>query len=169
MEQKEEPMKAIKRMLLAAGVGAAVAHFWDPDRGRGRRTKLRDQTAGKVRRTMRRADRLKRRASSELYGLKQKVEHANGASREPIFFDDVTLADKVRSELLGRRGVPKPRLTIDAHNGTVALRGQVGRPDEIKALERMVREIDGVHKVQNLLHLPETAAPNKAMVRDLAR
>jgi hypothetical protein len=58
--------------------------------------------------------------------------------------------------------VPKGNVNIAAQDGVVVLRGQVERPDQIESLEARVRKVHGVRDVENLLHLPDTPAPNKA-------
>jgi osmotically-inducible protein OsmY len=42
----------------------------------------------------------------------------------------------------------------------VTLRGQVDTPDLIEELERQTRKVTGVRDVENLLHTPDTPAPN---------
>jgi hypothetical protein len=44
------------------------------------------------------------------------------------------------------------------------LRGQLGRPDEIRRLVNDTAQVDGVREVRNYLHLPGTPPPNMASV-----
>jgi osmotically-inducible protein OsmY len=69
-------------------------------------------------------------------------------------YDDVTLARKVESEILGREGddIPKGAISVNAQHGTVELRGQVKRPDQIEALGKAAGKVSGVENVHNLLH-----------------
>jgi osmotically-inducible protein OsmY len=77
--------------------------------------------------------------------------------REPP--DDVTLAQKVKSELFGRAHVPKGHIDVNAEDGVVFLRGVVEREAEIARIGAAARAIDGVRDVENLLHVPGTPAP----------
>lgn len=148
-----------KVSLFAAGsaVGAAVAFFFDPQRGRARRKKAVDRASGVVRRTTRRTARFGRHIASDSRGLAQRLR-ARGEGRMPK--TDTVLVSKVESEVLGDPDVPKGSINVNAEDGIVVLRGQVERPDQIRRLEKAVRKIDGVVDVENLLHLPGTAAPS---------
>jgi osmotically-inducible protein OsmY len=69
-------------------------------------------------------------------------------------YDDVTLARKVESEVFGREGAefPKGAISVNAQHGTIELRGQVERPDQIEAAGKAAGKVAGVEKVHNLLH-----------------
>ena len=75
-------------------------------------------------------------------------------------YDDAELAHKVESVVFRHDDLPKGKVSINAENGTVFLRGQVDSPDTIVRLERAVREVEGVGGVENLLHVPGTPAPH---------
>jgi hypothetical protein len=155
-----ERRKGKLRTLLTGGaLGAAIAYFFDPDRGRGRRTKARDWTAGRARRVGRRAERLGRRTGAGAFGAWRKTTHRRPSDPHP---DDGKLKEKVESELFGQADVPKGQIMVNVEDGVVFLRGQVDQPGQIEDFEQRVRRIVGVEDVQNLLHLPETPAPNKA-------
>jgi len=51
---------------------------------------------------------------------------------------------------------------VNAEEGVVVLRGQVERREQIGTIEESVRRIPDVLEVQNFLHIPGEAAPNKA-------
>lgn len=148
-----------KISLFAAGsaVGAAVAYFFDPQRGWARRMKAVDRVSGVVRGTTRRTARFGRHIASDSRMLAQRLG-ARGKGRMPEI--DTVLASKVESEVLGDPDVPKGSVNVNAEDGVVVLRGQVERPDQIRKLEQAVRRIDGVVDVENLLHLPGTPAPS---------
>lgn len=149
-----------KRWLLLAGLGGAtVAFFFDPARGRGRRAKTRDQIAGRFRRSRRKIGRVGRWVGAEVEGKKQKIAHMMPEQRA---YDDVTLAQKVQSELFADPDIPKGELNINVEDGTVVLRGRADTPEMIEAIKRRVSKIQGVSGVKSLLHLPNTLAPNKA-------
>jgi osmotically-inducible protein OsmY len=73
--------------------------------------------------------------------------------------DDVTLTQQVESELYGSSKAPKERLSVNAANGVVQLRGEVGTSALIDDLVRRARSVPGVRDVENLLHTPGSAAP----------
>jgi hypothetical protein len=151
-----------RTMLASAVAGAALAYFLDPDRGRARRARFRDQAAALFRRGGRRLGRTGRLAGSEAYGLWQRAAHRTPEEPYP---DDLTLAHKVESELFGDADIPKGSININVEDGIVVFRGQVERPDQANRLEEGAGRIPGVRGVRNLLHLPGTAAPNKAEAR----
>jgi osmotically-inducible protein OsmY len=74
--------------------------------------------------------------------------------------DDTELAHKVQSIVFRDPSLPKGKISINAENGKVFLRGQVDAPDTIVRIERSVRDVEGVEAVENLLHVPGTAAPH---------
>lgn len=71
-------------------------------------------------------------------------------------YDDVTLARKVESEIFRDADSPKGKVSVNAENGVVHLRGEVKNPEQMKALETATRKVDGVKDVNNLLHTPKT-------------
>jgi osmotically-inducible protein OsmY len=144
-------------LALAAAAGAAIAYFFDPTSGRRRRALARDRSAGFVRHSMRRFGRVKRHAEAEAYGLSQKAQHLSEEPKPRP--DDATLARKVETEIFRDADVPKGQININAENGIVVLRGEVGTPEMIRDLEERARKVQGVDKVENLLHLPGTPAP----------
>lgn len=73
------------------------------------------------------------------------------------FPDDGTLVDRVESQLFRASDVPKGQIKIDAADGVVTLRGEVDATmiDEIGV---RVAAVEGVTRVENLLHPPGTPA-----------
>jgi osmotically-inducible protein OsmY len=69
-------------------------------------------------------------------------------------YDDVTLARKVESELFRPEDTPKGSISVNAHDGTVELRGEVESEEQIEALGQAASKVDGVKDVHNLLHTP---------------
>ena len=157
-------VKPRKRSILAAGaLGVGVAYFFDPDRGRGRRTKARDQIAASFRRFGKRGGRLARKAESEAYGAWKRATHT--VPEDPPT-DDETLKQKVETELFGKPGVAKGKIVVNVEDGVVVLRGEVDRPEQMTDLAGSAMKIAGVVGVQNLLHLPEEPPPNKAAAKE---
>jgi osmotically-inducible protein OsmY len=153
----------MKKLGLGAALGMLLALLLDPRNGKRRRRQLRDRTAGLLRRGVRRGERLGRGVAAEAYGVKQKATHLREQPKEQP--NDATLAAKVRSEVFRGADMPKGAVDVNAENGIVILRGQVDRPELIDDLERKVRRVQGVHGVENLLHLPGTEAPMHAAHR----
>jgi hypothetical protein len=83
------------------------------------------------------------------------------ASRQPKDLDDVTIARKVETHIFRVRSRPKSSVDVNVVDGVVWLRGQVKTPAMIRRLEAEAREIPEVRDVQNLLHLPNTPAPDR--------
>lgn len=138
--------------LTGGAAGAVVAYFMDPDRGRGRRIKTKDQLGAVVRRGGRRLGRAGRATGGEVYGAVQRVTHPSGGQRD---LDDQTLKAKVETELFGDPDVPKGKININVEEGVVVLRGQVDREEQVLQLEEATRQIPGVTDVRNLLGVSE--------------
>lgn len=144
---------------LSAAGGALAAFFLDPASGRRRRAQLVQQVSGFFRRRGRQARRLSRAAGAEAYGLAQRAAHLRP---EPKDLNDPELAHKVETEIFRDAHVPKGRINVSAHDGIVALRGEVERPELIEELVEKARRVPEVREVENLLHLPGTQAPTHA-------
>jgi hypothetical protein len=145
--------------LFAAGAafGAVLAFFLDSREGKRRRHMLRDRTLGTFRRGGRRTGRAARIAGSYARGLSQRARHLR---EEPKDFDDVTLARKVETEIFRPVDVPKGQINVNAEDGVVYLRGELPTPEAIDDLVRRAERVEGVERVESLLHLP-TEAPAK--------
>jgi hyperosmotically inducible protein len=142
--------------LAAAALGTAAAvYFLDPAQGRRRRHVTRDRTLSLARQGGRRGRKLVRHARSDAYGLGQRLRHRVPGPAPQL--DDATLAHKVESVLFRDRDVPKGEINVNAENGVVFLRGQVGEPELVESLEARVRKVRGVRDVTNLLHTPGTS------------
>jgi BON domain len=139
-------------------LGALLEYFLDANAGRRRRHTARDRAMSRMRRGERRAALRARRAESRAIGIARRTVNAiRRGQREPI--DDVTLAHKVESELYRRAHVPKGRISINAEDGFVFLRGVMERQEDIERIGAATRQIAGVREVENLIHLPGTPAP----------
>jgi hypothetical protein len=115
---------------------------------------------GIVRRSLRISERLTRRVASDTFGAAQRLTHIRPAPKRGM--DDVTLANKVETELFRPVDAPKGSVNVNAVDGVVYLRGEVKRPEQINELERRTRRIPEVRDVENLLHLRKTPAPTRA-------
>src|SRR5437762_11770128 len=142
------------RFLLSMALGATLAYFLDPDRGRRRRAIASDRIAKALRQGSHRLERKARYAASYAEGISQRAAHLNKPD-EPAP-NDPTLVQRVESELFRDPNIPKGHININAENGVIVLRGQLDDADQIRKLEESVRNIPGVDSVENLLHLPDT-------------
>ena len=143
-------------LALGGALGALLAYFFDPQNGARRRNVSRDRAAAFVRSSGRRAARTGRGVAAEAYGVAQKAQHLK---EQPKDYDDATLADKIRSEVLRDPGLPKGQININVQNGVVQLRGEVPQRELIEELVEQTRGVQGVRDVENLLHVPGTEAP----------
>jgi osmotically-inducible protein OsmY len=73
--------------------------------------------------------------------------------------DDQTLKAKVESEVFRDTEAPKGDVNVNVELGVVYLRGQLEDQSLIEELEQRVRTVQGVSRVENLLHTPGTEAP----------
>ena len=140
------------------GAGAAAMYFLDPVLGKSRRAYARDRMAGTMRRCMRALGRSTRGATADTYGLAQQAQHLRPEHWSVP--NDATLANRVESELFRDPDIPKGRINVNAEAGMIVLRGELDRPDQIRAIEDRVNRMPGVRGVHSLLHLRGTPAPH---------
>ena len=146
--------------IAGVGLGIVMEFFVDPVRGRRRRTIVADKAGSLVRHLSWRTDKFVRHSKGRVYGVFQRAVHLMPADNpEP---DDVTLTNKVKSEIFRMPDIPKSCIVMEAYRGVVTLRGQVEDPGLIHRIQFRVRRIPGVTGVENYLHLPGEGAPNKA-------
>jgi osmotically-inducible protein OsmY len=150
----------MRKLLGLIGLGAALTYFLDPDQGRRRRAVASDRLAAFFRRRARQGEQLGKSVTAQAEGMAQKAKHLQEEPKPQP--DDVTLTRKVESEIFRDDDVPKGQINVNAENGKVYLRGEVGKPELIKDLEERTRKVQGVQDVENLLHLPGTEAPTKS-------
>jgi osmotically-inducible protein OsmY len=147
----------MRRLLGLAAIAAAVTYFFNPQEGARRRAEARDRIAGFFRSRVREGEQLKQSASAQAEGLAEKAKEL-GQKPQP---DDVTLTQKVESEIFRDVDVAKGQINVNAENGKIYLRGEVEKPELIEDLEQRARKVQGVQDVENLLHLPGAEAPSK--------
>lgn len=158
-------MPKVRTLVVATALGAAASYFFDPERGTGRRAQARDQLEALVRRGRRNAERTAMQIEDRIGGRMAEIQHA----RDDRDYDDLTVLDRVESELFGRRGFPKDRLNADVVDGRLTLRGQLDSEEQIREVATAAGEVPGVTEVVVLLHLPGTPAPNKAAALEADR
>jgi osmotically-inducible protein OsmY len=77
---------------------------------------------------------------------------------EPM--DDMTLADRVRSEIFRDHEAPKGGVSVDVQSGVAYLRGEVPDEEWVERFGKAARKVTGIDGVKNLLHTPGTPAPS---------
>jgi osmotically-inducible protein OsmY len=145
-----------------AGTGAA-AYFLDPDQGKRRRHLAQERVGAFFRHRARRTERAARAAASYAEGIKERAKATVREEQPPG--DDLTLKNKIETELFREPDAPKGSVNVDVVDGVVTLRGEVDRPDLVRDLEAKARSITGTRDVNNLLHTPGTTPQNVAAVR----
>jgi hypothetical protein len=150
-------MARLVRGALSIVAGAAIEYFLDPERGRTRRVKAKDRLGAVTRRGSRRLDVAREHATNRLRGIQHGLTHPHGVAPD----NDLTLVDKVRSEVLGGQKWHAHTINVDAADGVVTLRGQLDSAQDIHDLREEVARIPGVREVHSYLHLPGTPPPNK--------
>ena len=143
--------KSLVALLGAAGVGAALAYYLDPDRGARRRNMMRDKLvhtraqAGDAIATTARD--LKNRARGLVAETRSRF-----ASHEA---DDPVLVARIRTAL-GRVASHPRAIEVTAEDGRVTLSGVALRSEAEKILDA-ARGVPGVSDVYDQLELHETA------------
>lgn len=155
-------MPKFRTLLVASALGAAASYFFDPEKGAGRRAQARSQVDSILRRGRRNAQRTAMQLQDRVGGTIAQVQH----TRDERDNDDLTILDRVESEVFGRRGFPKERVNADVVDGRLTLRGQLDSEAEIREVINEAGVVPGVVEVISYLHLPGTPAPNKADARE---
>ena len=152
------------RLVVLAGalVGAATVYFFDPQQGRARRAQFVDWSGARIRRAWRAANRLGSQAASTGAAFPQRMVSLRSSPRPA---DDLTLRDRVESEVFRNAELPKGQINVDVESSIVTIRGQVDNAFQIASVEKAVLNVPGVSGVENLLHVNGTPAPNKAQAR----
>jgi osmotically-inducible protein OsmY len=126
-----------------------------------------DWTSARLRRGLHAANSLGRYSSKTVGALPQRMVPISGTQPRPAE-DDLTLRDRVESEVFRDPDLPKGDINFDVENGIVTIRGAVDNAFRIATIEKAVFKVPGVIGVENLLHVTGTPAPNKAQARKTA-
>jgi osmotically-inducible protein OsmY len=141
-------------LLCAFTVGVAAEYFlFDRHHATRRRHLARERGLAIARRRSRAAVRRAKYLEGVAEGAAHRAAHAlpgRNGRREAL--DDVSLARKVESIAFREAGVSKSHVSVNADNGVVYLRGRVESDREIEDLLRAAAAVEGVVRVQNLLH-----------------
>lgn len=163
-----------RRSTIVASIvaGGLAMYYFDRSSGRRRRALVKDQLAHLKHVLGREVPHRVEKRARFFRGVARGWRHeAAGVVTHygPAYVDDETLVARVRSEVLGHRGIKSGEIHLDAYEGTLTLRGQLQYPDEIRRLIEDTSRVDGVRRVRSYLHLPGTLAPNKAEIYELER
>jgi osmotically-inducible protein OsmY len=150
-------MRRALTFIIGAATGAAAAYFLDPMGGAKRRRELQDSATSTVRTGAGdMAESAKKAAGKARGAVTTAMAGVPGIGETP---DDVSLANKVETEIFRPADAPKGNVSVNVENGIVFLRGEVALREWIERLEADALKVQGVKGVRNLLHLPGTPAP----------
>jgi uncharacterized membrane protein/osmotically-inducible protein OsmY len=150
--RQSDPQRGQGSLLLGAGFGMLFMYLMDPESGRRRRARLRDQyvhTASKVRKGM---DVALRDAGNRAEGM-IAVAHRRIHHHDEVA-DDWVLVQRVRSAL-GRVTSHPHAVEVEAHQGQVTLKG-VALAAEADDIVAAAAKVPGVKAVDNQLTVYES-------------
>jgi osmotically-inducible protein OsmY len=139
-------MRTVFSFALGAATGAAAARLLTPDNGRKAASAA--STA---------ASAVSTQAHHSANTMKGVAHAVTPQRHEPM--DDMTLADRVRSEIFRDHGAPKGGVSVDVQSGVAYLRGEVPDQAWVERFGTAARKVTGIDGVKNLLHTPGTPTP----------
>ena len=126
--------------FVAVGIGGGlIAYLFDPDRGKSRRARLRDQTMARLR-DIRAA--MRRRTNYETGRVKGLVHELTVNDRPKI--DDAGLCQRIKSEVLGPAQLSD--VEVDVENGIVLLTGNL-EDAQYRRLAKQISKVPGVESI----------------------
>jgi hypothetical protein len=156
--------------LAAFGLGAGCMYFLDPQLGRRRRARVRDELTHALSSGADALDKSARDLAQRTTGMLARTREALRPSALPV--DDALLAQRVRTRL-GRLVSHPHAIDVEASDGCVTLRGPILR-DESGPLVRAIARVPGVCEVANALEeheeprsvlaLQGSAAPHRSVL-----
>jgi osmotically-inducible protein OsmY len=141
----EEVMRKGVALVGGLGLGAALMYIFDPDRGKGRRARIRNKVDSAANKLGDAAEKMGRDISNRAQGV---LAETKSIFRQEAVPDDV-LVQRVRSRF-GRLPVEIGGFEVLAHDGIVTLRGEIG-DDDVPRVLRAARFVRGVKEVDNHL------------------
>jgi hypothetical protein len=105
-------------------------------------------------------------AAGGLLLLRRRRRSADDAGRSTGDLNDPSLARKVETEIFRPADAPKDSVNVNVEHGVVFLRGEVADSGQIEKLEQAALAVEGVKRVENLLHGPGEPAPAKSESHD---
>jgi hyperosmotically inducible periplasmic protein len=141
-------------LIGAMGIGAALMYFLDPDSGRRRRARTRDQYVHGKTVVQDAAQSAVRSAANQTRGVIARVQGSLAARGEDAV-DDVVLGERVRAAM-GHVIADPHAIEIRVNDGTVTLKGPA-LPHEIGEIVACAERVRGVRQVENRLSV---SSPN---------
>lgn len=143
----------IAAILGVFAIGALADRFiFDRQNARRRRHTARERNLARFRRRARGTAKRARYIEGVAAGKAHKAVHAVPGTNNKEPADDLTLAQKVESEAFRHAAVSKAHVSVNAEGGTVFLRGRLESDAEIEKLVKAAQAVDGVKRVESLLH-----------------
>lgn len=150
-------LRSTIKFVKGAAIGAAAAYVLDPDHGRARQARLRDQLLASTTRATRWAGRQSRYSAGRMKGrVLRKVGFGTTDTA-----DDRVLGERLRG-VLRRQPVATDHLTTEVADGLVRIRGEVASATDAQVIRDAIASQPGVERVEDLMHLPGELPPNKA-------
>jgi uncharacterized membrane protein len=145
------------RLLAGVAVGATVAYFLDPERGKRRQKRLLDRAVhgGHI------AEGFVETAARDTRNRARGVVASARWRMRPDEAEDVVLIERVRSAL-GRATSHPGAIDVSASDGLVTLCGTV-LSREHEAVIRAVSDVRGATSIEDLLDIQETAGETPAL------
>jgi hypothetical protein len=141
-------MPALTKMA-AVGIGSAlIAYLFDPERGKGRRARLSDQTRSRIRKVQDATRQQVEYQSNRLKGLAHELK----SDGPPADLDDDLIRQKIKSEVIGPAQIAD--IEIDVRDGVVTISGDL----EDSQYLRLATDIAKVPGVQSVDHLQGVSA-----------
>ena len=137
------------RTARAFLAGLGFAYFFDPESGKRRRHVLRDRALRLVRRGGRLVEKRSRYLSGVATGLAARARRRAVQPERAV--DDVTIAQRIRSEALRDVGVSTRDVDVEVRDGIAVLRGSVPSGSLADDLVERVRRVPGVRVVESAL------------------
>jgi osmotically-inducible protein OsmY len=155
------------KLLVGAAAGFAAAWFLDSNDGARRRNVARDKALKYLRQGKEEAVRTAGAAAGPVKGAAAKVT-PGGRPDAAERLNDPALQAKVESEIFRATGTPKDKVSVNVEEGIVYLRGELPDRETIDRLREEAAKVDGVRRVESLLHEPGEPAPTKDQAHDTA-
>ena len=138
-------------LMLGCGIGMASGYLTDPDRGRGRRIKMKDQVAARSRDV---SDEMRKKAKLATDRARgQVIEGVKEVLPEDRTADPNLLEQRIKSEVFGRRDDTADVIILVEAPGRVALRGTVPNSTSERELLSAVADVEGVIDVRSELEI----------------
>jgi osmotically-inducible protein OsmY len=147
-------LRSTRKFVKGALVGAAAAYVLDPDQGRARQARLRDQLLAVAGRATRWAGRRSRYTAGRVKGrVARSIGLGHGAT-----VNDSVLDERVRT-MLRNQPVATDHLTTEVVEGVVRVRGEIASEADGRMVRAALAAEPGVQHVEDLMHLPGQVPP----------